>query len=160
MMRRMFIPGLFGIAVMVLLACQSEPAEVSETVGAYDSLKAQAYGADDYGMRRYIIAFLKSGPNTDLSPEELRDLQAAHMKNIGAMADAGKLAVAGPFIGDKDYRGIYIFNVETLEEAEALTKSDPAVQAGSLIMELKEWYGSAALMAVPELHDTLAKKRP
>ena len=56
-----------------------------------------------------------------------------------------------------DLRGIYIFNVETIEEAEKLTKSDPAIQAGSLTMELKEWYGSAALMLVNDLHKKIAK---
>jgi uncharacterized protein YciI len=79
------------------------------------------------------------------------------MKNIGAMADAGKLVMAGPFFDNGDLRGLYFFNVESLEEAEALTNSDPAIQAGSLEMELKEWYGSAALMAMGDIHKTLAK---
>lgn len=126
-------------------------------ISSYDSLKAQQYGADDYGMRKYVIAFLKRGPNRDLSPEKASELQAAHLKNIRAMADAGKLALAGPFFGNDDLRGLYFFNVETIEEAEALTRTDPAIQAGSLVMELKEWYGSAALMAVDRIHQSLAK---
>ena len=74
------------------------------------------------------------------------------------MAEAGQLALAGPFFGDGDLRGIYIFNVETLEEADSLTNTDPAIQAGSLEMELMEWYGSAGLMAVNEVHASLQKK--
>ena len=146
-------------ASMLMLACEQKPKEVPQNTAIYDSLKAQQYGADDWGMRRYVIAFLKRGPNRDLPEEEARELQAAHMKNIGDMADAGKLAVAGPFLGNDDLRGIYIFNVETIEEAEALTNTDPAIQAGSLVMELKEWYGSAALMAVPEIHDSITKEK-
>ncbi|MBC8375303.1 MAG: hypothetical protein H8E26_04600 [FCB group bacterium] len=146
------------LAGAVLFSCESKeieiPASITET---YDSLKAMEYGADDYGMRKYVIAFLKKGPNRDLSPEKAKELQAAHLKNIGAMADAGKLALAGPFYGSGELRGLYFFNVESLEEAEALTNSDPAIQAGSLEMELKEWYGSAALMAVGDIHKTLAK---
>ncbi|MCU0236987.1 MAG: hypothetical protein MUC72_07875 [Acidobacteria bacterium] len=42
--------------------------------------------------------------------------------------------------------------------AEALTRSDPAIQAGSLAMELKECYGSAALMAVNALHGKLSRE--
>jgi len=126
-------------------------------ISSYDSLKAQEYGADDYGMRKYVIAFLKRGPNRDLSPEKASELQAAHRQNIRAMAKAGKLALAGPFFGNDDLRGLYFFNVETIEEAEALTNSDPAIQAGSLVMELKEWYGTAALLEVNQIHDTLAK---
>ncbi len=135
--------------LILLSACQNKAEQETSPamISSYDSLKAQEYGADDYGMRKYVIDFLKKGPNRDLSPEKSSELQAAHMKNIGAMADAGKLALAGPFYGSDELRGLYFFNVESLEEAEALTQSDPAIQAGSLVMELKEWYGSAALMA-------------
>ena len=124
----------------------------------YDSIKAKEYGADDYGMRKYVMAFLKKGPNRDqLDSIQRVELQKGHMENIGRMAEEGKLALAGPFFGDGDLRGIYIFNVETIEEAEDLTNTDPAIQAGSLEMELLEWYGSAALMSVNELHPKLAK---
>ncbi|MFT6727218.1 MAG: hypothetical protein ACI9RU_002434 [Litorivivens sp.] len=133
--------------------------EINEAaVTTFDSLKAQEYGADAYGMRKYVIAFLKSGPNRDLPKAEADSLQAAHMANIGKMSDEGKLAIAGPFFEDVDLQGIYIFAVESLEEAQALTNSDPAIQAGTLVMELKEWYGSAALMAVSDIHGTLAKE--
>lgn len=48
--------------------------------------------------------------------------------------------------------------MESREEAEKLTNTDPAIQAGLLAMELKEWYGPAALMAVNDLHKTLSKQ--
>ena len=86
------------------------------------------------------------------------EIQKAHLKNIGIMAEVGTLTVAGPFLDDGEIRGIYIFNVETIEEAEKLTNPDPAIQLGVLAMELHEWYGSAGLMAVNGLHKTLAKK--
>jgi uncharacterized protein YciI len=127
------------------------------TQSEYDSTAAAKYGADDYGMKSYVMAFLKKGPNRDLDSAKAQELQMAHLENIGRMADEGKLALAGPFLDDGDLRGIYIFNVETIEEAEELTMSDPAIQAGSLIMELKGWYGSAGLMAVNEIHSKLAK---
>jgi uncharacterized protein YciI len=74
------------------------------------------------------------------------------------MAEEGKLVLAGPFFGNGDLRGIYIFNVGTIAEAEELTNSDPAIKAGSLEMELVEWYGPAALMAIDDFHAKLAKK--
>ena len=74
------------------------------------------------------------------------------------MAEAGKLVLAGPFFGDGDLRGIYIFDVESIEEAEQLTQTDPAIQAGSLVMELKQWYGSAALLEIGKIHSAIAKK--
>lgn len=131
---------------------------IEEEEVQFDSLLATKYGADDYGMKKYVMAFLKKGPNRDLSKDEANKLQAAHMENIGKLVEAGKLVLAGPFFGDGDLRGIYIFDVETVEEAEALTNTDPAIQAGSLVMELVPWYGSAALMGVTELHYKIAKK--
>ena len=130
------------------------------TVAEYDSVKAKKLGADKYGMKRYVMAFLKSGPYVETDKEKATALQKAHMANIGRMANEGKLVLAGPFINGGEYRGIYIFNVETIEEAEALTNTDPAVQAGALIMELKMWYGSAALMEVTEIHNSIAEENP
>ena len=74
------------------------------------------------------------------------------------LADEGKLILAGPFMDNDDVRGIYIFDVTTIEEAKKLTETDPAIQAGVLVMELKPWYGSAALLLVPEVHKKLEKK--
>ncbi|GGQ07080.1 YciI family protein [Shewanella litoralis] len=65
--------------------------------------------------------------------------------------------MAGPFLTDGELRGIYIFDVETIEQAQQLTATDPAIKAGSLVMELVPWYGSAALMEVNAIHNTLAK---
>jgi hypothetical protein len=45
-------------------------------------------------------------------------------------------------------------------EAEALTRTDPAIQAGSLVMELHPWYASAALMMVNDVHTRIEKKKP
>lgn len=130
---------------------------VEEGSMKFDSIRAAKNGADEYGMKKYVMAFLKRGPNRDLSKEKANELQAAHMANIGRLAEAGKLVLAGPFFGDGDLRGIYIFDVETVEEAEALTNTDPAIKAGSLVMELIPWYGSAALMEVNEIHQKIAK---
>ena len=117
----------------------------------------QEYGADDYGMKKYVMAFLKRGPNRSLDSAKAVQLQTAHLENIGKMAEAGKLVLAGPFFGDGELRGIYIFDVQSIEEAQALTNTDPAIQEGSLEMELLEWYGSAGLKAVNDIHKKLSK---
>ena len=132
-----------------------EKMRVTETV--YDSILAQQYGADDYGMKKYVIAFLKSGPNRTEDKEKAAELQSAHMANIKRLAKEKKLILAGPFLDGGELRGIYVFDVTSLDEARKLTATDPAIQAGSLVMELKEWYGSAALMNVSELHSKVAK---
>lgn len=125
--------------------------------GVYDAEYAAKIGADEYGMKTYVMAFLKRGPNRPEEPAIIDSLQAAHLANIGKLADEGKLVLAGPFYGNEDLRGIYIFDTDSIEEAASWTATDPAIIYGSLEMELKKWYGSAALMDVTELHKKAAK---
>ena len=125
----------------------------------YDAALAAKLGADENGMKTYVMALLKAGPNRDRPREEAQKLQAAHMANINRLAAAGKLVLAGPFADNGVLRGIYIFDVKTVAEAEALTKTDPAIQAGQLVMELHPWYGSAGLMTIPELHERIEKRK-
>ena len=83
------------------------------------------------------------------------------MANIGRLADAGKLAIAGPYgKNERQYRGLFIFNVATLIEAQKLVETDPAVKAGVFVAELTLWYGSASLMATPEIHKRISKQNP
>jgi uncharacterized protein YciI len=126
----------------------------------YDAALAAKLKADDLGMRTYVMALLKAGPNRDRPREEAQKLQAAHRENIRRLAAEGKLVLAGPFGDNGELRGIYVFDVATVAEAEALTRTDPAVQAGQLVMELHPWYGSAALMMVNEVHAKIQKPRP
>ncbi len=161
------LSSVYLLLLALFFACKADKKtpiteeNIAEPMTAqYDERKAKAYGADAYGMKKYVMAFLKKGPNRGLDSLRAAELQTAHMQNIGAMSKAGKLVLAGPFFGDGELRGIYVFNVQTIEEAEELTNTDPAIQAGSLAMELKEWYGSAALMAVNDIHMSIAKENP
>lgn len=146
------------LGLLFSMACGTKPAtsDSAKTL-TYNEALAKEVGADQYGMRKYVMAFLKRGPNRDRSKEEADALQMAHMENIGRLAEEGLLSLAGPFLGDGELRGIYVFNVDSIEEAERLTNTDPAVKAGSLKMELIEWYGSAALMKVNDMHKQIAK---
>jgi uncharacterized protein len=138
--------------------CFSARAQETKTNLSYDSTLAKSLGADDRGMKRYVMAFLKKGPNRSQDSTTAAKLQAAHMANIHRLAEEGTLVVAGPFLDDGEVRGIYIFNVESVEEAKKLTETDPAIKAGRLVMELHPWYGSAALMQVNEIHNRINKK--
>ena len=133
-------------------------AKQNKPVGGYDEELAKRLGADQYGMASYVIAFLKKGPNRDMSPEEAMNLQIEHLDNIQFLADQGKLVVAGPIMDEGDLMGIYIFNVSTIEEARQLTATDPAIQRGSLVMELHTWYGSAGMKEVNSIHAKIMAK--
>ena len=125
----------------------------------YDAALAARLKADHNGMKTYVMAFLKAGPNRNRPREEAQKLQAAHRANINRLAAEGKLVLAGPFADDGELRGIYVFDVTTIAEAEALTRTDPAIQAGQLVMELHPWYATAGLMTIPELHSRIEKKK-
>ncbi|MBK8196668.1 MAG: hypothetical protein IPK76_27000 [Lewinellaceae bacterium] len=134
-------------------------AQITEPNVAYDSTLATKLQADEYGMAQYVMAFLKAGPNRSQDSLTAANLQKAHLANITRMAEEGKLVLAGPFMDDGEVRGIYIFNVKTVEEARTLTATDPAIQAGRLVMELHPWYGSAVLPLIVPLHHRLEKTK-
>jgi len=143
------------VLVLVLMSAASLLAQ-----SPYDAALAARLKADDEGMRTYVMAFLKAGPNRERPSDEAQKLQAAHRANIRRLAAEGKLVLAGPFADNGELRGIYIFDVATVAEAETLTRTDPAILAGQLVMELHPWYGSAALMMVNEVHSKIQKPRP
>jgi uncharacterized protein YciI len=131
-----------------------------ETETKYDESLAKSLKADEYGMKKYVFCLLKSGTNKTASKEESKKLFEGHMANIGKLAKEGKLVVAGPFMkNDRNYRGIYIFNVETIEEAQALVATDPAIKANLLEAELTPWYATAALQETLKIHEKIAKKK-
>lgn len=127
----------------------------------FDPELAQQLGADERGMKMYVLCILKTGPkDAEIQGDARKEIFAGHFANIGRLADEGKLIVAGPFgKNDKSYRGLYIFNVPTVEEAEKLVVLDPAVKAGVFAFELTPWYGSAAMMVVNETHKRIEKPK-
>lgn len=126
----------------------------------YDADLARKLGADERGMKMYVLAILKTGTNTSATKAEKDSLFAGHFSNMKRLSDEGKLIVAGPFNkNDKAYRGLFILNVSTLAEARALVDTDPTVKSGIFDVELIEWYGSAALPVYMETHKKIEKKK-
>lgn len=162
----LFLP-LSATLLFFTISCTQNSNQTTESSASEDSLEtgfdeelASELGADDYGMRQYVMAFLKAGPNRRQDSTQAAQLQRAHLENISRMAEEGDLVVAGPFMDNGEIRGIYIFDVKTVEEARKLTATDPAIQAGRLEMELHPWYGSAALMKVNEIHGQISRENP
>jgi uncharacterized protein YciI len=112
----------------------------------YDSTLAKTFGGDEYGMKMYVLVILKTGPVV-IENKTVRDsLFAGHMQNIKHLVDIYKLVVAGPLgKNDQTYRGIFILDVKTFEEANELLALDPTIREKLLEPELFKWYGSAAL---------------
>ena len=146
---------------MVAPAHSAEPATPAEPRPAYDAALAARLGADERGMRKYVLVILKTGP-TRVPDGAGRDAMfAGHFANMKRLADAGKLAVAGPFGQDPaGWRGLYVFAVESIDEARALAETDPVVVQGEMVAEYHEWYGTAAMMLIPEWHERLLPATP
>lgn len=147
--------ALAGFATGALAQAKESPAANPN----YDADLAKKLGGNDGGMRNYVLAILKTGPNdATIKGEERTKLFQGHMSNISRLADEGKIAVAGPFgKNDKTFRGLFILAVPTVEEAKQLAETDPAVKAGIFVVDYVPWFGSASLMATPEIHKKISK---
>ncbi|WP_165226332.1 YciI family protein [Aquisphaera insulae] len=134
------------------LAQGARPAPVA------DPALAKKLGADERGMRNYVMVILKTGPKRVPAGPARDEMFRGHFANIKRLAESGKLVVAGPF-GDKgDWRGMFVFAVETPEEAEKLVATDPVIKSGEMVAEYHRLYCSAALMGVMEVHEKIAPK--
>lgn len=91
-------------------------------------------------MTTAYLAFLMRGPKwTPEKTSETEALQKAHIANIVRLNGLKKLVVAGPFGDDGKFAGIFVFRVDSMAEAQALAATDPAVQAGRLVLDLHPW---------------------
>jgi uncharacterized protein len=91
-------------------------------------------------MTVYYLRLLKRGPLwTPEETPEVERLQAAHLAYGQKLREEGKLILNGPLLDNGNLRGVGIFRVGSLEEAQALSNADPAVQAGRLVSELHPW---------------------
>ncbi len=91
-------------------------------------------------MMTAYLAFLVRGEKwTPEKTPETEAIQKAHLANIGRLADLKKLVVAGPFGDNGTLRGIFVFRVDSIEEARELAATDPAVKAGRLALQIHPW---------------------
>lgn len=155
--------------LLVLSAClaslSSLPAAAEEpvpsAVPAYDAALAQRLGADERGMRSYVLVILKTGPTRVPDGEARSAMFAGHFANMQRLAGEGRLVLAGPFTEDPEgWRGLFVLAVDDLDEARRLTATDPVIVNGEMVAEYHRWYGSAAAMMLPEIHARLAPKAP
>ena len=154
------------LASAILIACciaggvhAGKPVPVAGKPAVFDAELAKKTGADDYGMRSYVLVILRTGPTRVDDADERKAMFAGHMANMDRLSKEGKLALAGPFGDDAgDWRGLFVFAVDSIDEAKALVATDPVIIKGEMVAEYHKWYGSAATMLVAELHEKVAKK--
>ncbi len=134
----------------------------TDSTNAYskaDSLLVAQIGADQNGMKDYVIVFLKRGARRWMIDSlTANNLEKSHVANINRLIDEGKILTKGTITDKSDWRGIYIFDVKMVEEAQKMLDTDPAIKAGSLAVEYHPWYGSAAMMKIAEIQAKITKK--
>jgi len=150
--------SVITITILILYSINSLAQTLNQN---FDSTLAKSLGADDYGMKMYVLVVLKTGSNTSENSSTTDSLFAGHLSNINKLAEENKLVVAGPFgKNDNDFRGIFILNVNTLNEANKILETDPAIKAKLLKPDLYSWYGSAALSQYLKDADKVWKIKP
>jgi uncharacterized protein YciI len=152
--------AIISLAMLIPTAAAQSTDKKPEAAAnpVYDEALAKRLGGDEMGMKQYVMCFLKTGPLKVDDAAKRAELMKGHFGMINRLADEGKLVLAGPFNGGGEYRGIYIFDVKTIEEAQKLTETDPSIKEGYFKVEFIKWYGSAALMDVNNTHKKIAKK--
>lgn len=124
----------------------------------YDEALAKKLGADNYGMKMYVLVILKTGSNTSTTKAQTDSLFKGHMSNMEKLSKENRLIVAGPMgKNEKQYRGIFILNTKSPEEARAWLATDPAISSKLLDAEVFNWYGSAALPEYLPYHNKVQK---
>ena len=90
-------------------------------------------------MKTYYFVMLSAGKNRSQDSISITKIQQGHMANITRLFKQEKLIVAGPFLDDTSWRGIFIFDAKSKEEVEELLKTDPAISSGRLAYEIHPW---------------------
>ena len=155
---RIEMRSVLGVLI-TSLALAASPAAAQTPAPTHDAELAARLGADDYGMRGYVLVVLKSGPTRVPDGPERDEMFRGHFANMKRLAEQGKLVLAGPFDGVDGWRGLFVFAVKDIDEAKQLASTDPVLLKGEMVAEYHRYYGSAALMLVRETHEKLAKKR-
>ncbi|MEQ1685219.1 MAG: YciI family protein [Burkholderiaceae bacterium] len=157
----MFRPASLSTgAVALFLALSARAQATADTQKpAFDAELARSVGADENGMKSYVLVVLKTGPNKVPAGTERDEMFKGHFANMKRLGAEGKLALAGPFDGVDGWRGLFVFAVSDIEEAKKLVATDPVIVQGEMVAEYHKYYGSAALMLVNDAHAKIAKKR-
>jgi len=101
---------------------------------------------DEYQMKQYFMVFLTKGINRTQDSVTVAKIQEGHLDNITRLFNEKKIVLAGPFLDNGTYRGIFIFDVATEEEVKLLLQTDPAIKTGRLGYEIHPWYGPGSIM--------------
>ena len=136
---KQLLVAMIGVALSALPAIHAE------------EIRPPAPAGPKFEMTTYYLGLLTRGPNAGTGTTEAQEkIQAAHLANIVRLHAAGKILVAGPFADNGEWRGVFIYKCASLQEAQELAATDPAVQAGRLKIEIHPWMTAKGYIRDPE----------
>ncbi len=87
-------------------------------------------------MTAYHMGITSRG--SDWNPKEtpqIAALQEQHQDYIDLLSKNGVMVLADPFLDNRELRGIFLFNTDSLNSEYTLAQNDPAVKTGRLVVD-------------------------
>ena len=104
--------------------------------------------------KTYYFGIIEGYPDkADIPEEEVNEIQKQHLANITRLANEGSMKLAGPFWLEGNVhtvRGLFLYDVPTIDSAKVLVATDPAVQNNRLVVRVLPWLGSANMCSCPQ----------
>lgn len=100
------------------------------------------------GEAPMTFVYLKTGHNSaSHTSEQKRVIFKGHMANMQRLVDERSLVIAGPFGSPRDpsWRGIFVMDVPTVEQARQLGETDPGVSSGEFTLDIRPVVASVTL---------------
>jgi uncharacterized protein len=126
---------LLALALLVaspLMADDQKPKKAKKEK-SYDKKKKEAKPT------KYVIGLVTRGPKWQVDSLKASELQQGHTLFLNDLRDNGSVMYSGSLVTDPMLRGLYVFNVNSIEKAKSLMKEDPASKAGWINIEYHEW---------------------
>jgi uncharacterized protein len=146
------------LLILLMTACLVVNAQSGHI---FNKALSDSLGADAYGMKKYVWVILKTGTVT-IDDQASRDsIFKGHMSNINRLVQEKKLMIAGPLAkNDLSYRGIFIFQSDSIPQVKQWVETDPVIQSGIMEATYLNWYGSAALPMYLPYHTQIEQQKP
>lgn len=96
-----------------------------------------------FNIKQYWLVMIKTGPQDSIIKDSSQraTIFAGHFSNMEKLHKEGILKVAGPFgKNDFQWRGLFILDCATKQEAEKTVATDPAVAAGIFVVDIVPWF--------------------
>ncbi len=117
---------LFAVLICLPVVLKAQTSDSSKATTKFEPIQL------------FFVMLIK-GPNRTQDSVTAEKIQEGHMANITRLSKEEKLLVAGPFMDDTDWRGIFILKCKDQKECEALMQTDPAIASGRLVAEIHPW---------------------